>query len=147
MNRRHNPRRRVHQSQRGATLIEVLVSIVIISFGLLGYAGLLLSSHKKNNEANYRTMVAIMASDVLESMRANRAEALQGAYNVAVGSAPTAGGLAGADLQRWKTLLAGNLPAGDGSVTVDLQGNATVRIEWDGAGTGTATAFTVQSAL
>lgn len=128
-------------------MIEVLVSIVIISFGLLGYAGLLLSSHKKNNDANYRTMVAIMASDVLESMRANRTEALQGAYNVAVGSAPTGGTLAGADLQRWKTLLAGNLPAGDGSVTVDLQGNATVRIEWDGMGAGTVTAFTVQSAL
>lgn len=128
-------------------MLEVLISILIISFGLLGYAGLLLSSHKKNNDANYRTMVTIMASDVLESMRANRAEALAGSYNVAVGSTPSGAGLAGNDLRRWKTLLAGNLPAGDGSVTVDLQGNATVRIEWDGMGTGTATAFIVQSAL
>lgn len=133
--------------QHGSTLLEVLVAILLVAFGLLGYAGLFLSSHKKNNDANYRTLVTLMASDVLESMRANRAAALQGTYNIGIGSVPAGGTLAAADLARWKGNLADGLPAGDGSVSVDLQGNVTVKIQWDGSGAGAPSAFITQSAI
>lgn len=135
------------QRQQGSTLIEVLVSILVVAFGLLGYAGLFLTSHKKNNESNYRTLVTLMASDMLESMRANRAAALAGTYNIAIGSVPQGATQAGADLARWKSNLAAGLPAGDGSVSVDLQGNVTLKIQWDGSGTGTPSAFINQSAI
>lgn len=138
---------RRRQGQHGSTLIEVLISILVVAIGLLGYAGLLLNTQKKNNDAYYRTQATLMASDMLESMRANSAPALQGDYNIAVGSAPTASGMAGADLARWKSNLAEGLPAGNGSVSVDLQGNATIVIQWDGSGTGVPTAFTTQSAI
>ena len=138
---------RRRQGQHGSTLIEVLISILVVAIGLLGYAGLLLNTQKKNNDAYYRTQATLMASDMLESMRANSAPALQGDYNIAVGSAPTASGMAGADLARWKNNLAEGLPAGNGSVSVDLQGNATIVIQWDGSGTSVPTAFTTQSAI
>lgn len=135
------------QRQTGSTLIEVLISILIVAIGLLGYAGLLLSTQKKNSDAYFRTQVTLMASDMLESMRVNRAAALQGNYNIAIGSTPGGAGLAGTDLARWKANLAQGLPAGNGSVAVDLQGNATIVIQWDANGSGVPTAFTMQSAI
>lgn len=135
------------QRQQGSTLIEVLVSILVVAFGLLGYAGLFLASSKKNNDATYRTVVTLMASDMVESMRANRAAALAGTYNIAIGSAPQGAAQAQADLARWKGNLAKALPAGDGSVSVDLQGNVTIQIQWDGGVAGTPSAFINQSTI
>jgi type IV pilus assembly protein PilV len=141
------PLMRRRPGQQGSTLIEVLISILVVAIGLLGYAALLLNTQKKNNDAYYRTQATLMASDMLESMRANRTSALQGDYNIAIGSAPVSGGMAGADQARWKSNLAAGLPAGNGSVAVDLQGNTTIVIQWDGSGTGVPTAFVTQSAI
>lgn len=68
--------------QRGATLIEVLVAIVILSVGLLGLAGLQTISVQSNYSAYYRSQASILAADITDRMRANRKPALAGAYNL-----------------------------------------------------------------
>ena len=74
----------------GFTLLEVLVTVVILSIGMLGVAGVLLLVHK-NNAASYMQQQAVQdAYDILDRMRANRSAALQGLYDVAPpSSAPT----------------------------------------------------------
>ncbi|MFC1578861.1 type IV pilus modification protein PilV [Pseudomonadota bacterium] len=74
---------------RGAGLIEVAISLLLISVGTLGLAGLQLSAKRMGYEAVQRSAAATMAVDLLERMRANRG-ALE-SYRVA-GLGAAAGG-------------------------------------------------------
>lgn len=56
---------------RGFTLIEVLVTLLVFSFGLLAVAGLQTISKKANYDALQRTTASLLASDMVERMRAN----------------------------------------------------------------------------
>jgi type IV pilus assembly protein PilV len=58
--------------QRGVSLIEVLVTLVIISIGLLGTASLQVVSKRANFESVQRTAAAHLANDYLQRMRGNR---------------------------------------------------------------------------
>jgi type IV pilus assembly protein PilV len=57
--------------QRGVTLIEVLVAIVVLSVGLLGMAGLQVSSLRANQSAYIRTQAVSQAYDILDEIRAD----------------------------------------------------------------------------
>jgi len=59
------------QRQSGLTLIEVLITIVILAVGLLGMAAMQLNGIRSANGSNYRTLAAIFANDMAERMRAN----------------------------------------------------------------------------
>jgi type IV pilus assembly protein PilV len=60
------------KTQHGVTLIEVLVTLVIISIGILGTASLQVVSKRANFAAVQRTSAAHLANDYLERMRGNR---------------------------------------------------------------------------
>lgn len=105
----------------GMTLIEVLVTLVIISVGLLGVAAMQLSTVRNNYDAFVRSQAAVLASDILDRVRANRTVALRTpvAYNVALGAQPAAdGSRASSDIGDWKATLLAQLPNGDGAITV-----------------------------
>ena len=70
----------------GFTLIEVLVSIVILSIGLLGIAKLMLFSSRSNDSAYLRSQATALAYEILDNMRANRQEAINLTYNTALGA-------------------------------------------------------------
>lgn len=59
----------------GASLIEVLVSIVIASVGLLALAGVNAASMRYTKMAQYRATASQLASDMGERMRANKGQA------------------------------------------------------------------------
>lgn len=65
----------------GFSLLEVLISIVVLSVGLLGIAGLQLMSLKANDSAYYRSQAVILAEDMLDRMRSNRSSAVAGGYD------------------------------------------------------------------
>ena len=122
---------------RGFTLLEVLVAMVVLSIGLLGLAGLMGSSLKNSHSAYQRTQATWLAYDALDRMRANRAIALAGGYNLALGAAPGGSGLAATDLSEWDTALTNTLTAGDGSIAVAATGVVKVIVQWnDARGTG-----------
>ncbi len=60
-----------HHSQSGFTLLEVLVSVFVLSVGLLGIASLQLTSKRTNYEAVQRTNATMLAQELLERIRAN----------------------------------------------------------------------------
>lgn len=65
--RRTAPRR----LQRGFSLLEALVSIVILSFGLLGVAGLQASSLKYSRDARNQSVAVNLARELAEMIRSN----------------------------------------------------------------------------
>lgn len=136
--------------QRGFTMLEVLVSMVVIALGLLGYAGLQAASMKNANTAYLRSQATLLSHDMVERMRVNRAVALAGTYNIAIGASAGGGGVAGNDLNEWKRNLQQSLPAGDGAVVVMGVGGAgtvQITIQWDDDGDGTPTSFVTQTLL
>lgn len=62
------------QFQKGNTLIEALVSLIILSFGLLGIAGLLLASAGQQKNSQSYGVASILVNDITERMRANKAD-------------------------------------------------------------------------
>ena len=120
-----------HCSQSGTTLIEVLITVVLVSIGLLGLAGLQLTTVQNSNSSGERFEATTLAHDILERMRANRQPALSGEYNLALGAAPAGANLVGDDLNEWRDALA-VLPNGDGSIDVTA-GVVTIEVQWTDA--------------
>jgi type IV pilus assembly protein PilV len=77
----------------------------------------------------------VLAYDIADRMRANRAVALAGGYNVLYTVTPSGGALNELDLQNWKAALTNTLPTGQGEIS--LVGNiALIRVRWtDKSGT------------
>lgn len=111
-------------------MIEVLVTLVVLSVGLLSLAALQIATLKHNNSALTRFEATMLAYDILDRMRANRNSAIRGSYNISVlETATNDEDIAGQDLTMWKAALGDKLPAGNGSISVaDRQ--ATVTVQW-----------------
>jgi type IV pilus assembly protein PilV len=116
----------------GFTMLEVLISIVIIAFGLLGIAGLQAFAIKNNHSASLRITATSLATDMIDRMKANYVAVMDGHYNksssadygTAVASCLTTAGctsqqLAQNDLNEWSRRLAASLPNGRGIVCLD----------------------------
>ena len=72
-------------SQQGFTLMELLVSVVIMSVGVLGLSGLQIESLHQNNTALIRSEAMLIGNDILDRIRANP----DGDYDgIALGAAP-----------------------------------------------------------
>ena len=65
----------------GFSLIEVLISLVILSVGLLGIAAMVSVSMKSKGSSYLRTQALAQSSAIIDRMRANRATAITGGYN------------------------------------------------------------------
>jgi len=128
--------------QRGATLVEAMVALLVLSIGLLGVAGLQIGALRNNHGAHLRSQATVLSHDIADRMRANRTAALAGNYNIALGADPAGTTLADIDLQAWKDTVAAILPAGDGAVAL-AGGVATITLQWtDRLGTDTFTTET-----
>jgi type IV pilus assembly protein PilV len=135
----------------GFTLIEVLVSLVVLSVGLLGIAGMISVSLKSSGSTYTRTQVTAFTSNILDRMRANRTSARGNGYDTAftdtipssykdkcLGSSASCSvsDLAKFDLYQWKADLAAQLPDGKGSIVTVGVGNmtqVTITIQWNDA--------------
>jgi type IV pilus assembly protein PilV len=61
----------------GSSLIEILVSIILLSFGLLGMVGLQAASMQNNREARLQSTGVRLATELAERMRGNHAVAIK----------------------------------------------------------------------
>lgn len=114
--------------QKGTTLIEVLISLLILAIGLLGMAGLQAVSLRSTQSAYLRTQASLHSNDIVERVRANLQGVEAASYDGIEGSLTascnslvgcTAAQLAGNDIAEWKVALAADLPSGLGVVCAD----------------------------
>ncbi|MFT6824450.1 MAG: type IV pilus assembly protein PilV [Pseudohongiellaceae bacterium] len=122
----------IHSVQAGSTLIEVLVSLLVLSFGMLGMAGVQAVSLRGNLAAYYRTMATTQSVDIIERMRANIVGVADGDYDDITGAATancfTAFGcsstqMAAQDVFDWSARVAATLPLGASVVCLDSSPN------------------------
>lgn len=109
------------RGQHGLTLIEVLVTVVILGVGLLGLAALQAVGLQQNNSAYVRTQATMISHEIIDHARSNRSRLSAG------GDLP--------DRPFWDARVATLLPAGRiesaefsdvGNGLLQLQ----LRIEW-----------------
>jgi type IV pilus assembly protein PilV len=59
-------------TQRGFTLLEVLISLIVLMIGLLGLAGLIVNVQKADLDSYQRRQAVILLQDMVNRMNANR---------------------------------------------------------------------------
>ena len=125
----------------GFTLIEVLVSLVLLSGGLLGLAALQATSLKNNQIASNRNQATQLAYDMTDRMRTNVTVANSYITNPNAQSTLNADctssvgciseDMAQNDLSEWNNAIVTTLPNGAGSITIDAATQAfTITITW-----------------
>lgn len=67
-------------AQRGVGIIEVLLAVVIISFGFLASAQMQVQGMRFNQSAYFQSQANMMLKDITDRMRANRTGVLNGNY-------------------------------------------------------------------
>lgn len=133
--------RALRRPQAGVGLIEVLIAVLVLTFGMLGMAKLMVWNLRNNQSAVERSMAVMQMYSIVDSMRADRAAALQEGFDLALDSAPAEGAsFPKVALSEWRTnLLAVLGPGATGAVECDRAGDGAkciVRVRWnDGRGT------------
>lgn len=119
--------------QRGVSLIEVLVSVLVVSLGLLGAVALQATALRNNQGSYERTQTAILTQGIFDAMRANMAGVLAGSYSTGglICAAPAAADLATRDLARWITNLQTQIHAGACGAVACNGSVCTVQVQWD----------------
>jgi type IV pilus assembly protein PilV len=104
-----------HRQQHGVTLIEVLVTIVILAFGLLGLAGLQSKLDLGMIESYQRAQAIVLLTNLAERVTANRANAANyvsadplGTGDSQPGDCSTVAAGAARDLCEWSNALKGS---------------------------------------
>ncbi len=122
---------RIHRRMAGVSMVEALVALVIISVGMLGIAGMYLSSLQAGRSANLRMQALNLTSDLADRIRANRG----GLVNYEVAATGTGDDhdcetetctpkeVAENDLFLWKQAISEALPA-NANGRVDFTDNA-----------------------
>ncbi|WP_020394635.1 type IV pilus modification protein PilV [Thiolinea disciformis] len=74
--------------QQGIGLIEVLITVVILSIGLLSVASLQARSVKNNTSSLERSMAILLTYSIADAMRVDRAHALAGSFDIGLTETP-----------------------------------------------------------
>ncbi len=116
--------------QKGISMVEALVALLVLSVGMLGIAGLFVETLRANRSATSRMHAVNLVNDMTDRILANR---LAGAaYELVPGMVPdekgcvdtnncTAANLAADDLARWVAAVRATMPpdpAGNPAITI-----------------------------
>ena len=108
---------------RGFTMVEALVALVVLAVGMLGIAGLYVTTLRSGSSAIFRMQAINLATDMADRIRSNRNANLfyndAPADNNCFGTAAvdcTPEQMAQSDLFLWNAQLAQILPSGTGTV-------------------------------
>lgn len=131
------------KQQRGFSLVEVLIALIIMSVGMLGIATLFVQSMQAGRTSMFRHHAVTMAGDVADRIRANPRAGIAyvglGADNGCVGTGNDCNeaAMAAHDILLWDAQAAESLPNGTVTVTyndVVAPPEYTIRIDWDEPG-------------
>ncbi len=128
-------------NKEGFTLVEVMITLLVLAVGLLGLAGLQAQGLSGNSDSSIKSQATLYVYDMVERMRTNRAGAIANTepYEIAFGAVPDAGlpAVIRADLNGWLAEV-GTLPQGEGMIALNNTANgmeAIVTVRWSEKGT------------
>ena len=123
------------RKQSGFSLVETLVALFVLAIGILGLSALHATSMRGGSSSHHRSQAVLIAYDLMDRLRSNRAVALTGSYNLVLAAAPPAGDgnppLVDGDLAEWFGTHIALLPAGDAGINCTNTGICTVTVQWD----------------
>lgn len=132
----------------GFSMMEVLITILVISFGLLGVAGLVTTGMSSNAVAQYRSIATQQTLDMADRMRANLVGVRAGSYDALTANIPASNDCMAAacdatqmatyDHARWNTANSVLLPGGSGTVAGNLATGFLITLMWTEKGMGGA---------
>lgn len=120
--------------QKGFTLIEIMIAVVVFSFGLLAVAGVMTVAVKNNHNGFMRSQASFLASSMLDMMTRNDSRKLydnsyDGTYSgysdisaVCHSAACTMDELVDRDVQLWSNQLTQILPNSEGEISCQSRG-------------------------
>ena len=114
-----------HKKAAGFTLIEVMVTLVILSVGLLGLAGMIGQSLRFNQGGYTRSQGTFLAYEIIDAMRADADNAddyavtFDGNVHVCIDNPDAGDNLVNATLGCWYTRIARELPDGRATIVND----------------------------
>lgn len=124
-------------SRNGFTLLEILITLLIISMGMLGFAALQIKGLQSNHGAMLSSQAAFLAYDMSERIRAN--SEVQNKYSIAAATIPPSAycvsnqcnknTMAAADIFEWRQLCKELLPEGKGAISWSGQ-TGTITVSW-----------------
>lgn len=141
MTNRINSQRAANR-QKGVGLIEVLVTLLVLSVGLLGLAGLQNESLKQTYNAYLESQALFLAEDMIDRMRLSPNPSLY-AYDLSEGvnvstdciqaSCDSAAEMASWNLSDWISQVEDILPSGTGNVEIinEAAGEYAITISYD----------------
>lgn len=122
--------------QHGFSMLEILITLVIVATALFGTAGLQVRAMRMNQGGQFRSQAVFLASDIAERMEANKAAAVAGNYAVAstsTASVPAAdcaqavcdpANLASWDISQWgAAIVNAQMPQASWQITQTIAGN------------------------
>ena len=138
---------KLNQHQSGFSMLEVLITVFILSVGLLGVAGMQAASIKLSHESHLRSQASLLAYDMADRMRANGASATGGDYDRTLtrtqtglnpdcstpGTACSPNQIAAVDLANWDFKLNQTFPGVNATIaTQTVQGETigTITLTW-----------------
>ena len=141
-------------------MIEVLVTLMIVAFAMLGAAALQAMALRYNKASQFRSQAVFLAGDLSERMEANSAAAVAGAYVMTTSSNPvnssancvanacTPDQVAQSDLAQWQSAIAQLLPQGSWAVKQTTSGNPstyTIVLSWQERSSGDVASGTTEN--
>lgn len=132
------------RSQRGVGLIEVLVAVLVLSFGMLGLVGLQLFTLKNNQSSLERGMAVVQSHSIIDAMRADRANAINDAFDITLkAKTPTGTSYRDHSIAAWRTNLQAVLGE-QATGSIDCSGTrCMIVVQWNDERAGGAAAQTV----
>ena len=138
----NRPRKtRIPKKYRGVTMIEVLITTLILGVGVLGVAAMQVTAIRSLSSSYTTSVAGILTENFVERMRANPVAALAddyvhsvdpgGTFPDCAASACSPTQLAAYDVGSWWQVLAATLPSSTGQVTRTAGTTFSVTVRWD----------------
>lgn len=137
--------------QQGATLLEVLITVLILAIGLLGVAAMQMMALRNSQQSLQQSLATIYSYSILDSMRANADAARAGEYDVSdlCSAPPSAATLVPKDQAFWINAIQAQLGEGAcGSIDCQASGECAATVTWsDGRGVSEGGEVTTRAQL
>lgn len=135
-----------HQAQRGFTIVEAMVALVVLSVGMIGVAALHGQGLGASRSAQFRSIAVNLSADMADRIRTNRLGGAAYAGAPANNNCDPAGGgavdctpaqMAAHDLFLWNQQVVASLPNGQWNIVFNagtIPPTYTVTVLWDEVG-------------